>query len=70
MRKLLLILALPIMLLSCQQEGKSVEAMSKEEKNAALRAPFDEDGNIDSVNVAAFEFEETVIDFGNSISQT
>lgn len=62
MRKLLLILALPMLLISCQPEGRSVKVMA--EDDPALRPPFDEDGNFDTINVAKFEFEETVIDFG------
>ncbi len=67
MRNLILVcLALPMFLMSCQEEGsKSVAELTEEaELNDAVRLPYDEDGNIDTINVAKFEWEFTSYEFG------
>jgi hypothetical protein len=63
---ILVFLALPIILMSCQQEGKKsvTELTAEAESNSAIRAAYDDEGNIDTVNVAQFEWEFTSYDFG------
>lgn len=57
------------LLFSCQAEPGTSDRMVEEIKtegkiSSIIRNPINADGTVDSVNVAKFDFEETVFDFG------
>ena len=63
---ILVCVALPILLMSCQPEQKSVKELTEETAETdATRMPYDEDGNLDTINIAKFEWDFISYEFGD-----